>query len=287
MTAAPGAPGSLHGTMLEPLSQPIGRAEPASPSLQPPPPAGEAPRGLAPTHFEQLPSERAPFSASLGPGAGPAAGNLEDSGIDWKPQGPQSQPISSKGKAESSTPRLIALAAVALGAIGFAVFGGELTGGAPQRRTGFAQAPPPASPPPQASAQTTLANRPGAPPSAAPTTAAPAGDEPPAPAQPSGPAAPSPAPSEPDRAATSSASAKATAESGTAKGAEGDGEASAESRQAAAAGKHLIAGRYEEALPLYRELAKDYPQTTAYAATVKVLSEKLDLNQNPSAGGTP
>jgi hypothetical protein len=51
--------------------------------------------------------------------------------------------------------------------------------------------------------------------------------------------------------------------------------AAAESRLAAEAGKHVIAARYTDALPLYRELQRDYPQNTAYAAMAKVLEQKI------------
>lgn len=56
---------------------------------------------------------------------------------------------------------------------------------------------------------------------------------------------------------------------------EADAPTAAESRLAAEAGKHVIAARYTDALPLYRELQRDYPQNTAYAAMVKVLEQKV------------
>jgi hypothetical protein len=56
---------------------------------------------------------------------------------------------------------------------------------------------------------------------------------------------------------------------------ETDAPALAESRLAAEAGRHVIAARYSDALPLYRALQRDYPQNTAYAAMAKVLEQKV------------
>ena len=51
--------------------------------------------------------------------------------------------------------------------------------------------------------------------------------------------------------------------------------ASPESKLAAEAGRHVLAARFADALPLYRSLQRDYPHNGAYAAMTKVLEQKL------------
>jgi hypothetical protein len=168
-------------------------------------------------------------------------------------------------------------------AIGFAVFGKRLLGGAPPQRSAQSQALP-AAPPTWDSTGSTdqamLANR--------PVTAN-------APAPISAPVAPPVATAPPVAAATNAepatsaetteeaaASADGTAAAG---GAQAEAAASPESRLAAQGARHAIAGRYAEALPVYRELARTYSQNTAYTAMAHVLEQKLDLA--PGAAPAP
>jgi hypothetical protein len=51
--------------------------------------------------------------------------------------------------------------------------------------------------------------------------------------------------------------------------------ASSESQLAASAGRHVLTGNYAEALPLYRQLERSRPETTAYAAMSRLLEKKL------------
>jgi hypothetical protein len=176
---------------------------------------------------------------------------------------------------------MIALAAVALCAIGFAVFGDQLTGGTapvsdglPERLAQPDTAEPNVGAVAQAvPAQTAMANHPTgenvASPSAGVATSSPGSSA----ALPTHPAA---------------VNAEPPAEKGAKAGAESEPEAAAdeedeasdataspESQLAANAGRHVLAGRYAEALPLYQELKQKWPQTTAYAAMVRVLEQKV------------
>jgi hypothetical protein len=54
--------------------------------------------------------------------------------------------------------------------------------------------------------------------------------------------------------------------------------ASPEELAAANAARNVITGRYAEALPLYQELARNYPQNTAYAAMARVLKQKTETS---------
>jgi len=141
---------------------------------------------------------------------------------------------------------------------------------------------------PASTDQAMLSNRPvgGSVPSPAPIAAATPTSAPPLPTAPA--AAPAALP-----AATSAAEA-AVAEDTTEEAAEGgpagansraEVSASPESRLAAAAARHAIAGRYAEALPVYRELARAYSQNTAYGAMAHVLEQKLGLA--PGAAPAP
>ncbi len=61
-----------------------------------------------------------------------------------------------------------------------------------------------------------------------------------------------------------------------------DSNASIESKQAASAARHVIAGRYIEALPIYQQLEQSSPQTTAYAAMVRLLEQKTGAGSKSS-----
>jgi hypothetical protein len=63
-------------------------------------------------------------------------------------------------------------------------------------------------------------------------------------------------------------------------------DASPESQLAAAAARHVMAGRYSDALPLYQRLAQSAPQNTAYAAMTRVLGQRLAAaKHSPDAPG--
>lgn len=51
--------------------------------------------------------------------------------------------------------------------------------------------------------------------------------------------------------------------------------ASQESQLAATAGRHVLSGSYAEALPVYQQLQRTYPENTAYSAMARLLAEKL------------
>jgi hypothetical protein len=61
--------------------------------------------------------------------------------------------------------------------------------------------------------------------------------------------------------------------------------ATPESKLAAEAGKHVLAARFSDALPLYRTLQRDYPQNAAYAAMTRVLEQRL--NGEAQSGAQP
>lgn len=277
--AAQPAPRSIGGTMLEPAPSV------AAPVTQPPAPASAfaapASAGGFATRFEPVPSVRGPFSEQA-PGALAPAASIEHS-ADWSRQNSQKAPAT-VAKSSASTPpqiRLIALAAVALGAIGFAVFGDQLTGGTaavaervPERRA----QPGTADPNRAATAQTVpgqaaMANHPAGQNVASPSAGVAASTPPPSSALPTNPA---PAGAEPAAEKGVKAGAESQAEAAPDEGGEpSDTTASPESQLAANAGRHVLAGRYAEALPLYQELKQKWPQTTAYAAMVRVLQQKV------------
>jgi len=268
-------PSPLAGTMLEPpRSLPAPAA--AAPSS---PPASFA------TRFEQVPSARSAFSQHGSGAALPIP--IDQSAADWAQTSGNSTAggANKAGSSSASQLRLILLAAVAILAIGFAAFGKQLLGGAPPQRTAHAPARlAPATPlEPEASPdQAMLANRPGANPSAALATATPGSTVSPPPAA----ALPASPPPESEVAAEETEEAAASPEDAPAGGnAQAEATATAESRLAAQGARHVIAGRYAEALPVYRELARAYSQNTAYTAMAHVLEQKLGLA--PGAAPAP
>jgi hypothetical protein len=56
--------------------------------------------------------------------------------------------------------------------------------------------------------------------------------------------------------------------------AEAGASATPESQLAAAAGRHVLSGNYTEALPLYRQLERNWPENTAYGAMARLLEKK-------------
>jgi hypothetical protein len=67
--------------------------------------------------------------------------------------------------------------------------------------------------------------------------------------------------------------------------------ATPESQLAATAGRHVLSGNYAEALPLYRQLERSWPENTAYAAMAKLLEKKVgshnDTRTIAPASATP
>jgi hypothetical protein len=74
----------------------------------------------------------------------------------------------------------------------------------------------------------------------------------------------------------SSGSAAAGSVNGTTPKAAGAPEvASQESQLAATAARHMLAGSYAEALPVYRQLAREWPENSSYAAMARLLEKRV------------
>ena len=268
------APRSIAGTMLEPAPSV------ARPGTQPPAPVSafaapaSSPAGGFATRFEPVPSVRGPFSEQSPVPIAPSS-SLEHS-ADWSRQDSlkaASTVAKKSSSSASSQGRLVALAAVALGAIGFAAFGEQLMGGTAAVTESTPQ-PRPAEPARAAEqalpGQTALANHPTSDNLARPSAGVAA---PPPSALPTGPAAISAEPpAEKGAKAVPGAEAEDVAEPADDAA---SATASPESQLAASAGRHVVAGRYAEALPLYQELKQKWPKTTAYAAMVRILEQKV------------
>ena len=279
------APNPMAGTMLERTPSVPGSALPATA-----PPATALSQSLpggASTRFEQVPSAR----GSLGQQATGFGLHIpiDQSATDWGRPG--HVPAAGKAPSKRGSPlRLIVLAALALAAIGFALFGKQLLGGATAARGTRVEVEESArgsAADTRSPDQATLANlpspaaaanaAPGAAPAAAaaPTVAAPtaavlAAPAPAVAAAPALAAVPSvPVQAEPGAKLTR-AQTKAAAEAHKA----AEAAATPESRLAAQAARHVLVARYAEALPLYRQLQQSFPQNTAYAAMTRVLEQK-------------
>jgi hypothetical protein len=290
------APRSIAGTMLEqPPSIPIKNAPTAPLSAFSNSPSS-VPAPAQVTRFEAVPSIRAPLADQ--PPASFGVSVQMDQSVAWDARGGEStQP--QKNKREGTTPkggsqvRLIALAAVAVLAIGFAAFSDQLKG---TRTSKTASRPRPAETSQPAATgtetgatddtptgQARLANRPSNETGEATQALAqsapviPSAATPPTPTQPV--AAVPPATAAP-AAATAEADAPVTAEGTDAP--VDDANASLESKMAAGAARHVIAGRYTEALPLYQQLEQSAPQNTAYAAMVRLLKQKTGATTSPA-----
>jgi hypothetical protein len=279
-------PQPLAGTMME-RTPSIAGSELPQPVQPPASVAHSATAGFS-TRFEQVPSARGSL-AQQATGFGLQI-PIDQSASDWGRTGLE-QAGASKAKAEpGSQLRLILLAALALGAIGFVAFGKELLGG-PQGQSARAQASDSEQQQAQADSRTpdqaTLTNLPGSTsaPAASPAPGAnalPAGTGAPAAglpaAQPVG-AAPAPsaeAGSAPAAAVPSVPVSTEQADGSVARDARtAEAAATPESRLAAQAAHHVLAARYAEALPLYRQLQQSYPQNVAYAAMAHVLEQKV------------
>jgi len=68
--------------------------------------------------------------------------------------------------------------------------------------------------------------------------------------------------------------------------------ATQESQLAATAGRYVLGGNYAEALPLYRQLERGWPENTSYAAMARLLEKKVGSRNDtrtitPAASTTP
>lgn len=279
-------PRSLAGTLLEqPLSAPLpaNQAQAERPVLAAGPNA--APVGGFATRFEPVPSVRAPLGEqSPGSFGLPAAGDHGAS--DWSQQtaAPGAGANAKTQKSGRSQLRLFALASLALGAIAFATFGDELVGrGVSQGLVASAAGPASDVDTATAMAQTTLANRPReAAAREAPTVASTATATALASPTADGPAATAAT----DVERMSDEPRNDLREASAHEGADiepSDSSASPEAKLGAAAGRHVIAGRYAEALPIYQQLQQTAPENTAYAAMVRVLGRRLSTAQGSGA----
>lgn len=231
-----------------------------APALEPGPPPGSrvalgTSRGGS-RGFEPVPVLRAPLAESLSSTLGPLAElggtrNLVPPSSRPRPAPPRER--------ESGAGRWLLLAAVALVTVGVVSVGGRLwhryrAQGPLQRVVASveASASTPAAPSsadaPSAS-HALLANRP----------------------------APESGAGELVRVVSATASAPASAAGSS---------ASPESQLAATAGRHVLSGNYAEALPLYRQLERSWPENTAYAAMARLLEKKVG-SRNDTRTVTP
>jgi hypothetical protein len=79
---------------------------------------------------------------------------------------------------------------------------------------------------------------------------------------------------------------------GHAEDAPGPGGAGPEAQLAATAGRHVIAGNYSDALPLYQQLERAYPDNGAYVAMSRLLEKKVGASNDtrtvtPATPGKP
>lgn len=70
------------------------------------------------------------------------------------------------------------------------------------------------------------------------------------------------------------------------------GGATQESQLAATAGRHVLSGNYAEALPIYRQLERGWPENTSYAAMARLLEKKVGSRNDtrtitPAASAKP
>ena len=207
--------------------------------------------------FEPVPVVRAPLAESLSSALGP----LAELGSSRNPLPPSSRPRpAAPREREGGVGRWLLLVAVALITVGVVSVGGRLwhryrAQGARQRviasveASAASPAAPSSSDGPSAASHALLANR------------------------------PAPDPGTGERVRVVSATAQGSAS-------EPSSSASPESQLAATAGRHVLSGNYAEALPLYRQLERSWPENTAYAAMARLLEKKVG-SQNDTRTVTP
>jgi hypothetical protein len=233
------------------------------PSLAPPlvgPPASQTGNSAAPSFgtrgFEPVPVTRAPLAESMSAALGPVA-DL-GGGRPWSSTSNPRLPSSSSRR--DAAGRWLMLAAVALATVGIVSFGGKLLS---RYRA--------------ASARDRVAAAAEELPFA--TASAPGGDDTRAPGAASRALlANRPAPVVDGRAMVVSATGAHAGEPGAAApGGAGvlAGVTSPESQLAATAARHVLAGNYAEALPVYQQLERSSPENTSYAAMARMLKKKV------------
>jgi hypothetical protein len=192
--------------------------------------------------FEPVPVVRAPLSESMTSGLGPVA-DVGGSRNSFPPSLPRiSPPGTSRGGAAKWLLLLGGVAAVTAGIVWFgAQFLKNQRAGA--RQSALAAAEAAASPVGGAESSALLANRP------APEVS-----------------------DVPGRATVVSATGAPDA---VAEGDAPSGGATSQSQLAATAGRHVLAGNYAEALPLYQQLERSWPANTSYAAMARLLKKKV------------
>lgn len=215
--------------------------------------------------FEPVPVVRAPLAESLSSALGP----LAELGGPRFPLPPPSRPRTAPARQREGVGRWLLLAAVALATVGIVSIGGRLwhryrAQGSQQRLVASgasvaSSSPLGASATPSSRALAThalLANRP----------------------------APAAGAHERVRVVSVTGAPSPAHEPGAS--------ASPESQLAATAGRHVLSGNYAEALPLYRQLERSFPENTSYAAMAKLLEKKVGsrndtLTVTPAASSTP
>jgi hypothetical protein len=195
--------------------------------------------------FEPVPVLRAPLAESLSSALGP----LAELGAARHPMPPSSrpQPLPARER-EPGAGRWLLLAAVALVTVGVVSVGGRLW----QRHRSQGPAP-----------GTAASTSPRAAPGAADSTSSP------------GPASHALLANRPAPEPASDARVRVVSATAVPAGSEPGVGASQESQLAATAGRHVLSGNYAEALPMYRQLERSWPQNTAYGAVARMLEKKV------------
>lgn len=292
------APRHAAATMLAPppSARPAPDTAPVDDSAAKPPAASPFA-----TRFEPVPSTRAPLSEQM-PGSFLPPASVEESRAGWQEPGSQRGPSDKKQKPKDNAnglppARTLVLAAVAIGAIVFVTFQQEILGSRqPQPRWPSTVAGAATAGNAEPESRATLSNLPSTPP--AEVTPPPEATPPAAPsaadAVPTSPAdtvdEEPPSEDEPAPARGKKKGKRRGAAAADDRDTEATREAasSPESQLAASAARHAIAGRYSEALAQYQQLARDWPQNTAYAAMVRVLRQKSPgAAESPAAPTTP
>jgi hypothetical protein len=246
-------PPAFGRTMLDPPGGPAAHEDrPSSPPFGRP----SSPPGV-PGQFEHVPMPRGSLSDQSA-----LQIPIDQSSAGWDQLGlghDSTEKLSGHVKSSARTRLLLlsALATLAVAAIGFVTFGDRLMGSAQRQQ---ALLPRPAAPLAPASlpleappAMDTNGSRPsGLPATPEPLAAA------------SGKHSPKSEPDSPEDEAAAAAAARAA-----------EALASPEDKLAAEAARQVIASRYPEALPMYRELARKFPQNTAYGVMAHILEQKV------------
>jgi hypothetical protein len=191
--------------------------------------------------FEPVPVVRAPLSESMTSGLGPVA-DVGGSRSSFPPSLPRlQQPGTSRGGAAKW---LLLLGGVAAATAGIVWFGAQFLRNQRAGARADAQAAAEAAASPVTGAESALlANR--------------------------------PAPEVPDIPGRATVVSATGTPGSSPDGDAPSGGASSQSQLAATAGRHVLAGNYAEALPLYQQLERNWPMNTSYAAMARLLKKKV------------